>query len=165
MEVVEINIANPQDRETVAKQIADAIAQCASKKQAENSEIPDELRTDVDNADLETIETITESAEFKAFNRELNERVNSLNAFVNQHRKAYNCGIIISAIAVNGQHVSGGGVTYAGRGDVIARAIDRIVDEDVLSEYIAKSVAQRHLRELLEPGITEDQEVREDAKQ
>lgn len=164
MEVVEINIENPQDREAVAKQIADVIAQCAAKKQSENSELPDELRTDVDNADSEAIETITESAEFKAFNRELKERVNSLNEFVNQHRKAYNCGIIISAIAVNGQSVSGGGVTYVGRGDAIARAIDRIVDEDVLSEHIAKSVTKRHLRELLEPGTEEDQEDSEDTK-
>lgn len=165
MVVVEIHITDPQDREAASKQIADAIAQCAAKKQSENSELPDELRTDVDNADNEAIETITESAEFKAFKRELKERINSLNEFVNQHRKAYNCGIIISAIAVNGQSVSGGGVTYVGRGDTIARAIDRIVDEDVLSEHIAKNVAKRHLRELLEPGTTEGQEVREDAKQ
>lgn len=165
MEVVEINIENPQDRETVAKQIADVIAQCAAKKQSENSELPDELRTDVDNADSEAIEAITESAEFKTFNRELKQRINSLNEFVNQHRKAYNCGIIISAIAVSGQQVSGGGVTYVGRGDAIAHAIDRIVDEDVLSEHIAKNLTKRYLLELLEPGTPKDQEDSEDTKQ
>lgn len=111
MEVVELKITNPHDREAVAKQVADAIANAIAGAEKKKEETREELKSDVDNMDaeeVEEVEEVTMTEEFKAFNDEISKKVADLNEFIENNRKSYNCAAVIAITAINGKNYRGG---------------------------------------------------------
>lgn len=136
MEVVELKITNPNDREAVAKQVAAAVVNLmagAEKKQAATDE---ELKTDADDLDTEELEAATMTEEFKAFNKELGEKIEDLNNFIEANRKSWNCSAVVAVTAIKGKNTEGGGVTFVGRGDAVCSAIDMILGNEDLSNMV-----------------------------
>lgn len=136
MEVVELKITNPHDREAVVKQVAAAVVNLmagAEKKQATNDE---ELKSEADDLDAEELEAVTMSEEFKAFNDELGKKIEDLNEFIENNRKSWNCAAVIAVTAIKGKNTEGGGVTFVGRGDAVCGAVDRILDNDHLADMV-----------------------------
>lgn len=139
MEVVEVHIKNPHDRDAIIKEVGEAVAKVLDKvgtgAEAQKS-YPEELKSDVDNMDLETMEAVCASIEFETFNNELRAKINDLNQFVIDHQKEWNCALIVSAVAIRGKGGCGGGVTYVGRNDAMDSAIELILSKEDLCAKI-----------------------------
>lgn len=150
MEVVELKITNPKDREAVAKQVAEAIANAIAGAEKKQKETREELKSDVDNMDAEEVEGVTFSEEFKAFNEEISKKVADLNEFIENNRKSWNCAAVIAITAIKGKTTAGGGVTVVGRGDAIGAACERIVEHDGLIDMITHIQKKREALAYLE---------------
>lgn len=150
MEVVELKITNPHDREAVAKQVADAIANAIAGAEKKQEETRKEWKSDVDNMDAEEVEAVTMSEEFKAFNDELGKKIADLNEFIENNRKSWNCAAVVAITAIKGRTIAGGGVTVVGRGDAVGAACERIVKHDGLIEMITHIQKKREALAYLE---------------
>lgn len=142
MEVVNVQIKNPHDRNAIIKKVGEAVAKILDKigtgANAHKS-YPEELKSDVDNMDMETIEAVCASIDFETFNNELRAKIEDLNQFVINNQKSWNCALIVSAVAIRGKGGCGGGVTYVGRNDAIDSAIELILDEEDLCAKIEQT--------------------------
>lgn len=150
MEVVEVKITNPRNREEVAKQVAEAIANAIAGAEKKQEETREELKSEVDNMDAEEVEAVTMTEEFKAFNDEISKKVADLNEFIENNRKSYNCAAVIAITAIKGRTTAGGGVTVVGRGDAVGAACERIVEHDGLIDMITHIQKKREALAYLE---------------
>lgn len=158
MEVVEVKITNPKDREAVAKQVGEAVAKIIGQVESESKkEIDEDLKTDVDNMDDATLEAVTASDDFQAWNEQIKTKINELNELFTANRKAWNCGIIISAISICGKESAGGGMTFVGRGDAISCAIGRILDNEQLSAIVEHKQMKARALEFLAQMCDDDE--------
>lgn len=140
IEVKTYDLRDPETAEQLGQAILSAIDQSKSARK-----IPDELKTALDDADIDAIRSIKETAEYKAFHKGLRQRIEELVDYVDSHRKAYNCDILISSISISGATAHSGAVCYAGRGDSIQEALDEILDDNDLSEMLESMLAKRRL--------------------
>lgn len=140
MEVRKVKIENPNDREAVAKQIGEAVADIIASAESAKSTIPEERKTDVDDIDGKTLKAKMESEEFKTFEAGLMERINSLSEYIDAHQKEWNCSFIASIIAINGKENRAGGVAFTGRADSIKHAMQQILEEKQLRPLVKRAL-------------------------
>lgn len=167
MEVVEVKITNPKDREAVAKQVGEAVAKIIGQVESESKkEIDEDLKTDVDNMDDETLEAVTASDDFQAWNEQIKTKINELNELFMANRKAWNCGILISAVSITGKSSFGGGLTFIGRGDAVGNCISQILDNEHMSALVEhkqmKARALEFLSQMCDDETGDDEEGDDD---
>lgn len=163
MKVLEVKISDPKDSAAIAREVGEAVAKAIAEVNGKQEERPEELRTDVDDADNDALEAIIHTPEYEAFYKELTAKILDLDEFVERNRKAYNCSCVVAATTISGKFKNGGGVTMVGRGDSIRYSVERILDNEDLSgmissiQCIRQSAAQ--LKELKKiAGKQEDRE-------
>lgn len=144
VKTIEVNISNlrsPEAAGLLGQAILSAIAESTR-------EIPDESKTAVDGLDRDAFRAVKETAEYKAFAKEFNDKINDLNDFVNAHQKAYNCAIVIASTAICGDDLHSGSLAVSGRGDAIREAFYEILGNDDMREILERIQAKRRLAAL-----------------
>lgn len=157
VKTIEVNISNLRSPEA-AGQLGQAILSAIAES---TREIPDESKTAVDGLDSDAFRAVKETAEYKAFAKEFNDKINDLNDFVNSHQKAYNCAIVIASTAICGDDLHSGSLAVSGRGDAIREAFCEILGNDDMREILERIQAKRRLIDTLRQATSESSESSE----
>lgn len=157
IKVIEVKVPDLSATEA-AGQLGQAILSAIAESTREN---PDESKTAVDGLDSDAFRAVKETAEYKAFAKEFNDKINDLNDFVNAHQKAYNCAIVIASTAICGDDLYSSGLAVSGRGDAISEALYEILGNDDMREILERIQANRRLIDILRAATSESSESSE----
>lgn len=153
IEVKTFDLRDPEAAEQLGRAILSATAESTSTR-----EIPDDSKTAVDGLDSDAYRAVKETAEYKAFAKEFNDKINDLNDFVRAHQKAYNCAIVIASTSICGDDLHSSGLAVSGRGDAIREAFCDILGNDDMREILERIQAKRRLIDTLRQATAESPE-------
>lgn len=94
----------------------------------------------------EQAKALLQTEEFKAFKEGLSKRVDDLIEFVDAHTGRYNCGILISTIALNAADDFCGGVTATGTTGTIVYACGKLFEDDTIRPIMKAAVVASLLK-------------------
>ncbi len=123
VQVVELkNLKDP-------KELEKAIAEAVEKMNLEDDcdEIPEEARTEADAMTDEQLLALKDDPDFKAFHKQLTEKINDLEDFIGAHRKKYNCSILVGVVSAMNKNINFGNQMTNGRNDSVEAAFKAIL--------------------------------------
>ncbi|MDE6276854.1 MAG: hypothetical protein K2M06_01980 [Muribaculaceae bacterium] len=89
-----------------------------------------------DGMNSDALQNVLESREFKQFDTELRAKIDDLVEYVDRHRQAFNCAIIIAGVSLKGSGCGAAATAMAGRKDALEQCFREATSFSFISQMI-----------------------------